>query len=38
MDMHEIIDDVFIRATDFMHAGGIFMDEDNVGKQQDLYL
>ena len=38
MDMPEIIDDVFMRATDFMHAGGIRMDDDHVGKPKDLYL
>ena len=27
-----------MRATDFMHAGGIRMVEDHVGKPQDLYL
>ena len=38
MDMSEIIADFFMRATDFMHAGGIRMVEDHVGKPQDLYL
>ena len=38
MDMPEIIDNVFMRATEFMHQSGIRMDEDHVGKQQDLYL
>ena len=38
MDMPEIIEDVFMRATDFMHASELRMDEDHVGKPQDLYL
>ena len=38
MDMDEIIENVFMRATEFMHAGCICMDEDHVGKPQDLYL
>ena len=38
MDMPEIIDNVIMLASEFMHAGGIRMDEDHVGKLQDLYL
>ena len=38
MDMEEIIDNVFVHATEFMHQSGIRVDEDHVGKQQDLYL
>ena len=36
--MEEIIDNVFIRATEFMHDSGLRMDADHVGKPQDLYL
>ena len=38
MDMPEIIDNVFMRATEFMHQSGMRMDADHVGKPQDLYL
>ncbi len=38
MDRHEIINDIFMRATDFMHEGSLRMDEDHVGKPQDLYF
>ena len=34
--MHEIIEDVFMLAADFMHNSGILMDDDFVGKPQDL--
>ena len=27
-----------MRATEFMHAGGIRIDEDHVGQPQELYL
>ena len=37
-DMEEIIDNVFMRATEFMHQSGLRMDEDRVGKPQDLYF
>jgi hypothetical protein len=37
-DMHEIIDDIFMCATNFMHESGLRMDEANVGKPKDLYL
>jgi hypothetical protein len=36
--MEEIIDNVFVRATEFMHDSGLRMDADHVGKPQDLYL
>ena len=36
--MEEIIDNVFVRATEFMHDSGLRMDSDHVGKPQDLYL
>ena len=38
MDMDEIIENVFMRATEFMHQSGMRMDADHVGKPQDLYL
>ena len=40
MDMHDIVDDLYKpeRATDFMHQGGLRMDEYFVGKLQDIYL
>ena len=36
--MPEIIDNVFMRATEFMHQSGMRMNTDHVGKPQDLYL
>ena len=33
-----IIENLFVRATEFMHDSGLRMDEDFVSKQQDLYL
>ena len=38
MDMPEIIDNIFMRATVFMHPSNLCMDADHVGKPQDLYL
>ena len=38
MDLDEIIENVFMRATEFMHHSGLRMDADHVGKPQDLYL
>ena len=38
IDMHDIVDDLYDRATDYMHKGGLRMDEDFVGKPQDIYL
>ena len=38
MDLDEIIENVFMRATEFMHQSGMRMDGDHVGKPQDLYL
>ena len=32
--MDEIIENVFMRATEFMHQSGIRMDADHVGKPQ----
>ncbi len=37
-DMHEIVKDVFMSAIAFMHDSGLRMDEDHVGKPEDLYL
>ncbi len=37
-DMYGIIDDIFMRATELMHCSGLRMDEDHVGKPEDLYL
>ena len=36
--MEEIIENVFMRATEFMHDSGLRIDADFVGKQQVLYL
>ena len=36
--MEEIIENVFVRATEFMHHSGLRMDADHVGKPPDLYL
>ena len=38
MDMHDIVDDLYKLATDFMLQGGLRMDEYCVGKPQDIYL
>ena len=38
MDMDEIVENVFMCATEFMHHSGLRMDADHVGKPQDLYL
>ena len=38
MDMHSIVDDLYERATEFMHKSGLHMHEDFVGKSHDLYL
>ncbi len=38
MNMHDIVDVLYQRATDFMHQSGLCMDEDYVGKPQDLPL
>ena len=38
MDMHAIVDDLYERATEFMHMSELRMHEDFVGKSQDLYL
>jgi hypothetical protein len=38
MDVHEIVDDIYTHAENFMHASGTVMQPDSVGKQEDLYL
>ena len=38
IDMHTIVDDLYERATEFMHKSGLYMNEDFVGKSEDLYL
>ena len=38
MDMHSMVDDLYERATEFMHKSGLHMHEDFVGKSHDLYL
>ena len=35
--MGEIIENVFVRATEFMHDSGLRMDADHVGKPQYPY-
>ncbi len=36
--MIDIVDDLYQRATDFMHQGGLRMEKDNVGKLHYIYL
>ena len=38
MDMHSIVDDLYERASEFMHKSGLHMHDDFVGKSHDLYL
>ena len=38
VDMHDIVEDLYQRATDFMHDSGVRMDGDFVGKSHDLNL
>ena len=38
MDGHDIIDDIYMRATELMQQSGVRMDENCVGKLQDFYL
>ncbi len=38
MDAHEIVDDIYIHAENFMHESGTVMQPDYVGKLEDLYL
>ena len=37
-DMHDFVEDLYKRASEFMHQGGLRMDENFVGKPQDIYL
>ncbi len=37
-DMDEIINDIFMRATDFIYESGLRIDGDHVGKLEDLYF
>ena len=34
MDLDEIIENVFMRATEFMHHSGLRMDADHVGNRR----
>ena len=36
MDMHSIVDDLYERATEFVHKSGLHMHDDFVGKLHDL--
>ncbi len=36
--MHEIVEYIFMAANEFMEESGLRMDEDHVGKPQELYL
>ncbi len=38
MVAHEIVDESYRHAEKFMHASGMVMQPDYVGKQEDLYL
>jgi hypothetical protein len=38
LDAHEIVDDIYRHAENFMHESGTVMQPDYVGKQEDLYL
>ncbi len=38
LDMHDIVENIFTCATEFMHDSCLHMDEDHVGKPEDLYL
>jgi hypothetical protein len=38
MDAHDIIDDIYRHAENFMHESGTVMQPDYVGKPEDLYL
>ena len=36
MDAHDIVDDIYRRAENFMHESGTVMQPDYVGKPEDL--
>ncbi len=38
MDAHEIVDEIYRHAENFMHESGTVMQPDYVGKPEDLYL
>ncbi len=38
MYMYDIVDDLYKLAADYMQQGGLRLDEDFVGKLQDIYL
>ena len=38
MDAHEIVDDIYRHAENFMHESGMIMQPDYVSKQEDVYL
>jgi hypothetical protein len=38
MDEHDIVDDIYRHAENFMHESGTAMQPDYVGKPEDLYL
>jgi hypothetical protein len=38
MDEHEIVDDIYRHAENFMHESGMVMQPDYVGKPEDQYL
>jgi hypothetical protein len=38
LNVHEIINGIYMRTTAFMHQSGLRMDTDYVSKPQDLYL
>jgi hypothetical protein len=38
MDVHDIVDDIYRHAENFMHESGTVMQPDYVSKPEDLYL
>ncbi len=38
MDAHEIVDDIYRHAENFIHESGRVMQPDYLGKPEDLYL
>ncbi len=38
MDVHEIVDDIYRHAENFMHDSSTVLQLDYVGKPEDLYL
>jgi hypothetical protein len=37
-NMHEIVENMFMRVNEFIQHSSMRMDEDHVGKLEDLYL